>query len=125
MKKLIEEHRKRFGNFEVIDFVDERAAESLRQQIDVDVPMQLHWTWNYGSEVAELRRLYEKGKVNQWNAETDLDWSIPCTNDEFILNPDASLMAQVTKLMGKDEVKGLLHRGLAVEPVTAFEEGSR
>ena len=25
----------------------------------------------------------------------------------------------------KDEVKGLLHRGLAVEPVTAFEEGSR
>ncbi len=25
----------------------------------------------------------------------------------------------------KDEVKGLLHRGLVVEPVTAFEEGSR
>ena len=25
----------------------------------------------------------------------------------------------------KDEVKGLLYRGLAVEPVTAFEEGSR
>ncbi len=113
MKKLIEEHRKRFGEFEVIDYVDPTVPERLREQIDIDVPMELHWTWNYGSEVEELRRLYEKGKVNQWNAETDLDWSIPCTNDEFILNPDASLMAQVTKAMGKDE---------ATQKAAAFDE---
>ena len=113
MKKLIEEHRKRFGEFEVIDYVDQTVPERLREQIDVDVPMELHWTWNYGSEVEELRRLYEKGKVNQWNAETDLDWSIPCTNDEFILNPDASLLAQVTKAMGKDE---------ATQKAAAFDE---
>jgi hypothetical protein len=103
MDKLIQEHRKRFGEFEAIDFVDEDAAAKLRDQIDVDVPMELHWTWNYGSEVEELRRLYEKGKVNQWNAETDLDWSIPCTPDEFIVKPEASILAQITKLMGKDE----------------------
>jgi hypothetical protein len=101
--KLIQEHRKRFGDFEVIEFVDEAEIAKLRDQVDVDVPMELHWTWNYGSEVAELRALYEKGKVNQWNAELDLDWSIPCSKDDWLLNPEASLLAQVTRLMGRDE----------------------
>jgi hypothetical protein len=113
VNKLIQEHRKRFGEFEVIDFVDEAEAAKLREQIDVDVPMELHWTWNYGSEVEELRRLYEKGKVNQWNAETDLDWSIPVTRDEFIVKPEASMLAQVTKLMGRDE---------ATQKAAAFDE---
>jgi hypothetical protein len=103
MEKLIQEHRRRFGDFEAIDFVDEKEVTRLRDQIDVDVPMELHWTWNYGSEVAELRNLYEKGKVNQWNAETDLDWGVPCSKDEWLMNPEASVLAQVTKLMGKDE----------------------
>jgi P-aminobenzoate N-oxygenase AurF len=103
MKKLIEEHRKRFGDFEVIEFVDEKQLASLRAQTDVEAPVELHWTWNYGSEVAELRNLYEKGKVNQWNAESDLDWSLPCSKDDFIVNPEASLLAQATKLMGRDE----------------------
>ena len=54
------------GNFfdriwrgEVIDFVDPKQTEALRDQIDIDVPLELHWTWNYGSEVAELRKLSE------------------------------------------------------------------
>ena len=55
MEKLIQEHRRRFGDFEVIDFVDEKEIERMRAQLDVAVPMELHWTWEYGSEVAELR----------------------------------------------------------------------
>jgi P-aminobenzoate N-oxygenase AurF len=113
VKKLMEEHRKRFGEFEVIEFVDEQQLESLRSQIDVDVPVELHWTWNYGSEVRELRNLYEKGKVNQWNAEIDLDWSLPCSKDTFIVQPEMSLLAQATKLMGKDE---------ATQKAAAFDE---
>jgi hypothetical protein len=103
VEKLIQEHRKRFGNFEVIDFVDEAEVESLRRKIDVEVPMQLHWTWEYGSEVAELRNLYEKGKVNQWNAELDLDWSRPCSKDEWLMNKQASMLALLCEMMGKDE----------------------
>jgi hypothetical protein len=103
MKKLMEDHRKRFGSFEVIEFVDEREIERVRGQIDVDVPLELHWTWQYGAEVEELRNLYEKGKVNQWNAETDLDWSVPVSKDDWVLAPDASLLAQMAKLMGADE----------------------
>ena len=35
------------------------------------------FTWNYDKgERARLDRLYEKAKTSQWNATTDLDWSI-------------------------------------------------
>jgi hypothetical protein len=113
MDKLMQEQRKRFGEFEVIDFVDEQQIEGLRRQIDVEAPLDLHWTWNYESEVRELRNLYEKGKVNQWNAETDLDWSLPCSRDDFIVAPEMSLLAQATKLLGKDE---------ATQKEAAFDE---
>src|SRR4029079_14389222 len=34
------------------------------------------FTWSYEKgERPALTRLYEKAKVSQWNAETDLDWS--------------------------------------------------
>ncbi len=103
MEKLIQEHRKRFGEFEVVDFVDEQEIQRLRAQLDVPVPMELHWTWEYGSEVAELRALYEKGKVNQWNAELDLDWDVPVDRSEWLLDPRASMLAQLCQMAGKDE----------------------
>jgi hypothetical protein len=103
MKKLLEEHRKAFGSFEVIDFVDEAEIQRLRSKIDTGVPLDVHWTWEYGSEVAELRALYEKGKVHQWNAETDIDWSVPVGKDDWVLNPQASMLAQACALAGKDE----------------------
>ena len=77
------------------------------------MPLSVNWTWEYGSEVEELRRLYEKGKVSQWNAETDLDWSLPVSKDDWVLNPQASLMAQACALMGKDE---------ATQKAAAFDE---
>jgi hypothetical protein len=103
VKKLLEEHRKLFGEFEVIDFVDEAEIQRLRDKVDTGVPLDINWTWEYGSEVAELRALYEKGKVSQWNAETDLDWEMPVSNDDWVLNPRASLLAQACALAGKDE----------------------
>jgi len=103
MTKLIQDHRRRLGDFEVIEFVDEGEIERLRAAIDVDVPVRLRWQWNYGSEVQELRQLYEKGKGGQWNAEKDLDWDSPVSKDTWLLTPEASLMAQACKLAGRDE----------------------
>ncbi|TFG96822.1 MAG: hypothetical protein E4H11_02825 [Myxococcales bacterium] len=103
MEKLMEQHRRRIGEFEVIEFADEQEVLRIRERQDVDVPVALHWTWEYGSEVAELRALYEKGKAAQWNAEHDVDWSLDCSADEWIVAPEASLLAQVTKLLGRDE----------------------
>ncbi|MGI9591681.1 MAG: ferritin-like domain-containing protein, partial [Myxococcota bacterium] len=94
-------------------FVDTEEIESLRAETDVAVPLQLNWNWDYGSRVAELRSLYEKGKVNQWNAETDLDWEIPCTNDFAIVGQQGSMLAMLTQMAGKDE---------ATQKAAAFDE---
>ena len=68
-KDLMPEQRRMIEDFEVIEYVDEDQIASLRKRVDVDVPLDLHWTWEYGSEVEELRALYERGKKGQWNAE--------------------------------------------------------
>ncbi|HEY7134858.1 MAG TPA: ferritin-like domain-containing protein [Acidimicrobiia bacterium] len=34
------------------------------------------FTWDYEQSRAALKKLYEKAKTSQWNASTDLDWSI-------------------------------------------------
>jgi len=112
VSKLLPEYRKQLGQFEVVDVAD-AEAERLRAKVSDDVAIAVNWTWEYGSEVAELRNLYEKGKTAQWNAETDLDWSIPVTPEEWVLASEGSLLAQATKLMGKDE---------ATQKQAAFDE---
>ena len=113
MDKILADHRRKLGNFEIIDWVDENELASLRDKLDVDAPVELHWTWEYGSEVEELRSLYEKGKQGQWNAAQDVDWSAPVSKDDWVLNPEASMLANVCKLMGKDE---------ATQKAAAFDE---
>ena len=103
MEKLLSDYRKNIGEFEVIDFEDEAIVQGVRSRMDVDVPVDLHWTWSYESEIGELRRLYEKGKAGQWNAQTDLDWDTPIERSDWILNPEFSLMANVVKMFGGSE----------------------
>lgn len=113
MERILSDQRRFVGDFEVVDFPDERDVESLRQQLDVDVPVDLHWTWSYESEMQEMRRLYEKGKHGQWDAQTELDWSIDVTRDDWILAPEASMLATACRMMGKDE---------ATQKAAAFDE---
>ena len=103
-KKILTDHRRAFGEFEAVDFVDEGEVAALRGKLDVAVPLDLHWTWEYGSEVEELRNLYERGKKGQWNAETDIDWSQPFPRNEwFMPREGALLLPSVLTLMGADE----------------------
>jgi hypothetical protein len=102
--KTLADHRRTIGNFEVVDIVDEGQIARLRSTLDVDVPLDLHWTWEYGSEVEELRALYERGKKGQWNAEEDLDWSTPLDRDEwFMPREGASLLSSILTNLGRDE----------------------
>jgi hypothetical protein len=104
METILGSNRRKIGDFEVVEFVDEGQVESLRAKLDVDVPLELHWTWEYGSEVEELRALYERGKRGQWNAEEDLDWSTRLPRGEwFMPQIGASLLSSILTEMGADE----------------------
>ena len=102
--KILPDHRRPVGEFELVDFVDEHEVAAIRDKIDVDVPLDLHWSWEYGSEIEELRNLYERGKKGQWNAETDVDWSQPFPRDEwFMPREGALLLPSVLSMMGADD----------------------
>jgi len=103
MDRILADHRRALGAFEIVDFPNAEELAGLRRKIELDVPVELHWTWSYASDVEELRRLYEKGKHGQWNALTELDWSIPVTPADWVLDPQNSLLANVCRLMGRDE----------------------
>ncbi len=103
-EKILSDHRHAFGEFETVDFVDEQEIAAVRDKIDVKVPLDLHWTWEYGSEIEELRNLYERGKKGQWNAETDIDWSQPFPRDEWFMPREGALMLpSLLTMMGVDE----------------------
>jgi P-aminobenzoate N-oxygenase AurF len=103
-EKILPEYRKRFGEFDALDVADEAHIGALRGQLDVEVPLDLHWTWNYAGEVEELRNLYERGKKGQWNAETDIDWKAPFPRDEWFLpRVGVQLMPSILTEAGADE----------------------
>jgi hypothetical protein len=102
--KILADHRRQLGAFEVVEFADDREIAALRAKLDVDVPMDLHWTWEYGSEVEELRALYERGKKGQWNAESDIDWSQTFSRDEwFVPKEGVLLLPSLLSMMGVDD----------------------
>ena len=104
--KFMSDTRRQVGNFEMIDLIDEDRIDSMRETLHVDAPSHIQWNhWEYGSEVEELRNLYEKGKSNQWNSSTDLDWDMPVSKDEWFGNMEMSLMANLLKMMGKSEAE--------------------
>ena len=45
-----------------------------REYVDMGLPAS--FVWNYDDRRPRLTKLYEKSKTMQWNASTDVDWSI-------------------------------------------------
>jgi hypothetical protein len=43
------------------------------------------FTWDYEQSRPALVKLYEKAKTSQWNAKTDLDWSIEVDQEKVVL----------------------------------------
>ena len=47
-----------------------------------------HFRHDYGSDQSDLRRLYEQAKIDQWNAATDIDWTVPLEGDGGLISDD-------------------------------------
>src|SRR5947207_2341143 len=54
--------------------IDEKDLSEIQHVIDQH--SQVLFTWDYGRSRPALVKLYEKAKTSQWNASTDLDWSV-------------------------------------------------
>ncbi len=72
-------------NFDILGRENVDDLEAILAVANTDVDAVLHtikaeadvlFTWDYERSRPALGKLYEKAKTSQWNAETDLDWSI-------------------------------------------------
>jgi hypothetical protein len=52
---------------------------------DVSSKVDARFTWDYERSREPLVKLYEKAKTSQWNAQTDLDWSIDVDQEKVAL----------------------------------------
>ncbi|HEV3227376.1 MAG TPA: SCP2 sterol-binding domain-containing protein [Acidimicrobiales bacterium] len=58
----------------------------------VDMGLPASFVWDYDERRPRLGRLYEKSKLSQWNAATDVDWTIEVDPGAL---PDVAQFAQV------------------------------
>jgi hypothetical protein len=51
-------------------------------------PLELIWDWAYQIEHERLEELYKKAKRDQWNADVEIDWSLPVDPGGKILDEE-------------------------------------
>src|ERR1051326_3058113 len=54
----------------------------------IDISNTAYFRHDYDGEHADMRRLYEQAKIDQWNAATDIDWEKPLDTDGGLIADD-------------------------------------
>jgi hypothetical protein len=62
---------------------------------------EVAFTWDYDARSTELLQLYSKGKQQQWDAETRIDWSLPVDPDDPMQMDDQVVPLHGTALWKK------------------------
>ena len=87
-------------NFDMIGRDEVDDLEAILSITNSDVDEIVHtvraesdalFTWDYERSRPALIKLYEKAKTSQWNAETDLDWSIEVDQAAVVLANQAQM----------------------------------
>src|SRR6516164_9802054 len=67
-----------------------RASRSLPMESghQIETRNTLFFRHDYDCEHADMRRLYEQAKIDQWNAATDIDWARPLEGDGGLIADD-------------------------------------
>jgi hypothetical protein len=82
------------NNQELIGREDINDLEAILSVTNTDVDAAVHsvganldtiFTWDYERSREPLVKLYEKAKTSQWNATTDLDWSIDVDQEQVVM----------------------------------------
>ncbi len=58
-------------------------------------PLEVIWDWSYAIEHEKLEDLYKKAKRDQWNADVQIDWSLPVDPAGKILDPERMTFLQL------------------------------
>ena len=54
----------------------------------IEIQNTAWFRYDYDSEHADMRRLYEQAKIDQWNAAKDIDWEKPLASDGGLIADD-------------------------------------
>ena len=87
--------------------------------------LQFNWEYEHGS--AELLTLYEKGKQQQWDASTRLDWSLELNPDNPMELKDEAISIYGSDYWNKmnDKEKGWLRHHLQANSISQFMHGEQ
>src|SRR6202040_3897098 len=73
-------------------FASSAAATKERRPMErghyVETQNTAYFRHVYDGEHADMRRLYEQAKLDQWNAATDIDWGQPLEGDGGLIADD-------------------------------------
>ncbi|MCB0975374.1 MAG: ferritin-like domain-containing protein, partial [Actinobacteria bacterium] len=67
----------------------------------VDAQIVNYFSWDYESKRDPLHRLYEKAKRSQWNATTDIDWSIEVDQEKVAADNGATSGAGIVEAFAR------------------------
>lgn len=80
----------------------------------VDMGLPASFVWDYDDRRPRLTKLYEKSKVSQWNASTDVDWSVE-------VDPGHQPVPEALAGVDWSTTDGPLHAELGTDPETRRE----
>jgi|tagenome__1003787_1003787.scaffolds.fasta_scaffold20775067_1 hypothetical protein len=92
-----------------------------------DGAAELHFNWEYEDGSDDLLALYEKGKQQQWDASTRLDWSLELNPDNPMELKDEAISIYGSDTWRKmnDKDKAWLRRELQANSISQFMHGEQ
>ena len=100
-------------------------VETTEWKFDGATDIQFNWEYDDGSDA--LLELYEKGKKQQWDASTRLDWSLELDPENPMQLKDEALSIHDTDYWRKmtDKEKGWLRQNLQANQISQFMHGEQ
>jgi len=92
-----------------------------------DGATEIHFNWEYDDGSAALLELYEKGKKQQWDASTRLDWSLELNPDNPMELKDEAISIYDTDCWRKmtEQERTWLRRHLQANSISQFMHGEQ